>query len=144
MPSHLQVNTSQLGYYSPDDRIKQAFVKWTIGKQREVYKWLEIMWIPLIPIPVPLLPFQYSYDVYRSYTGWRGDCKRLLDILMEIENKIQETYGIAYEAWTIPIRGAKTFLEDHSYNSGCGAQNLRECLESVYIQSKVLPNLAGL
>jgi hypothetical protein len=116
-----------LGYYSSLDETKKLFMRWTIRNQGEIYPWLELMWMPLIPIPLPLIPFQYD-EVYSSYTSWYGDYDKLPEILTDIENNIQEAYGIGYEVWTIPLKGARTYLDDHSYISGCGAQNLLECM----------------
>lgn len=88
------------------------------------------MRIPLIPIPLPAMPFQYQPEVYYSSTSWYGSYEKLLDIIESIEDTLQEL-GISFEVWSIPLGGAKTYLEDHHYVSGCGAQNLKTCLEEV-------------
>jgi hypothetical protein len=128
LPLHLQVDTSQLGYYSSDDIIRKPFTKWTVKKQGEVYKWLQLMWMPLLPLPLPFIPFRYISDLYGSYASWFGSREKLRDILTELESKIQETYGIGYEVWTVPLRGTRTFIEDHTYVTGCGAKYLKNCL----------------
>lgn len=131
LPEYARINISQLGFYSSKDDSKEPFVKWTIKNQGELYKGLDLMWwMPLIPTPLPIMPFQYHSEVYYSSTRWYGSYEKLLDIIECIENKLQEL-GISFEVWTVPLDGAKTYLEDHNYVSGCGAQNLKTCLEEV-------------
>ena len=138
LPPHLQVNVSELGYYSSDDIIRKPFIKWTIKNQGEVYKWLQLVWMPLLPIPLPFIPFRYASNLYSSYTSWFGSCEKLRDILTELERKIQETYGIGYEVWAVPLGGARTFIEDHSYVTGCGAEYLKNCLMRVCKNQRVI------
>ena len=138
LPLHLKVNPSQLGYYSSDDIIRQPFIKWIVKAQGEVYKWLQLMWMPLLPIPLPFIPFRYTSDLYGSYTSWFGSREKLRDILTELEGKIQETYGIVYEIWTVPLSEARTFTEDHSYVTGCGAEYLKNYLMKVCENQRVI------
>jgi len=130
LPPHACVDTSQLGYYPIPDEEKRPFIKWTVKKPGEIYRWLEAIWMPLIPIPLPAIPFWHSPEVYVARTSWHGDPERLLEILTDIEDKVQEAYGIGYEAWSAPLKGPRTYLEDRVYISGCGAQNLQKCIES--------------
>lgn len=127
---HARISISQLSFYSSKDDSREPFIRWTIKNQGKLHKWLKLMLMPLIPIPLPIMPFQYHSEVHYSSTGWHGDYKKLLDIIKSIENKLQEL-GISFEVWTVPLGGAKTYLEDHHYISGCGAQNLKACLEEV-------------
>lgn len=130
LPEHARINISQLSFYSSKDGSKEPFIKWTIKNLGEFYKWLNLMWIPLIPIPLPVMPFQYHSEVHYSSTRWYGDYKKLLDIIESIEDTLQEL-GISFEIWTVLLGGAKTYREDHHCISGCGAQNLKTCLEEV-------------
>jgi len=130
LPQHARINISRLGFYSSKDDSEEPFINWTIKSQGEFYEWLKLSWMPLIPIPLPIIPFQYHSEVYYSLTRWYGSYEKLLDIIENIENTLQE-FGISFEIWTVPLGGAKTYLEDHHYVSGCGAQNLKTCLEKV-------------
>ena len=127
---HARINTSQLSFYSSKDDSREPSIKWTIKNQGELYKWLKLMRTPLIPIPLPVMPFQYHSEVYYSSTSWHGNYEKLLNIIESIEYTLQE-FGISFEVWTVPLGGAKTYSEDHHYIIGCGAQNLKTCLEKV-------------
>ncbi|MCK4307336.1 ATP-binding protein [candidate division WOR-3 bacterium] len=136
LPEDAQMSIPQLGFYHSKDDSREPFIKWTIKNKEELYKQLKLMLRPLIPIPLPIIPFQYHPELYYSYTGWYGDYGRLLDVIDSIENKLQEL-GISFEVWTVPLGGARTYSEDHHYISGCGAQNLKTCLEEVHKKQQV-------
>jgi hypothetical protein len=127
---HARINTSQLSFYSSKDDSREPSIKLTIKNQGELYKWLKLMRTPLIPIPLPVMPSQYHSEVYYSSTSWHGNYEKLLNIIESIEDTLQE-FGISFEVWTVPLGGAKTYSEDHHYIIGCGAQNLKTCLEKV-------------
>jgi len=138
LPLHLCVDTSRLGFYSShDDDKHEPFVEWTIKNHGEMYKWLKLMWMPLIPIPVPVMPFRYTSEVYSAYSMWHGDYSNFQEILVDLENKIQEMFGISYEFWTVPLSGPKTYLEDHTYRTGSGAKNLQICLHELKDKQRV-------
>lgn len=134
LPEPLRINISQLSFYSSKDDSREPFIRWTIKNQGELYKWLKLPYMPLIPIPT--VPFQYQSELYYSSTRWYGNYKKLIDIINNIENKLHE-FGISFEVWTVPLSGAKTYLEDHHYISGCGANNLKTCLEEVHKNQRV-------
>ena len=132
LPKHLRVDTSRLGFYfSDDDEKYKPYVEWTIKNHGEMYKWLKLTWMPLVPIPVPVLPFGYSQKVYSAYSEWHGDYDNFKSLLIEVENKIQDMFGISYEFWTVPLSGAKTYLDNHTYRTGSGARNLQMCLQEL-------------
>lgn len=122
LPPDICIDVTRLGYYTLPNETKEPFVEWTVKKFRAIYEWLETMWLPLILIPSPSIPF-YTSEVYTARTGWHGTRDKLLDILVNIENMIQKSYGIAYEAWT-------TLKSSGTYISGCGAKNLKECIRN--------------
>ncbi len=134
LPKHAQMDISQLGFYSSLDDSREPFIRWTIKNQGELYKWLKLPYMPLIPIPT--MPFQYQSELYYSSTRWYGSYEKLPAIINNIENKLQDL-GISFEVWTVPLSGAKTYLEDHHYISGCGANNLKRCLKEVHKNQRV-------
>ena len=139
LPRHLRVDTSRLGFYfSHDDERYEPYVEWTIRNHGEIYKWLKLMWMPLVPIPVPVMPFRYTSEVYSAYSEWHGDYDDFKSILIDVESKIQDMFGISYEFWTVPLSGAKTYLDDHSYRTGSGARNLLICLQELKDNQRVI------
>lgn len=131
LPSYLQVDTSSLGFYSLEGAKKSSFIKWTVKNQGEIYKWLQLMWTPLIPIPVPVIPFNSYSNFYGATSRWTGDPQKLPNILLDLESRIQETHGIIYEFWTIPLPGPQTLLEEHHYLTGCDASSLKDCIANI-------------
>jgi len=128
LPLHAQVKISELGYYRPDEDIRKPFVEWRVKDQREVHRWLQIPWMPLIPLPLPFVPFRYRSNLYKADVSWFGKRQDLFNILSELEAIVHETYGIGFEVWTVPSNRLRTFMEDLSYFSGCGAEQLGRCL----------------
>jgi len=132
IPVHARVKICQLGYYQSDDTIKKPFLKWSIKNQGDIYKWLQIPWMSLIPLPSPFIPFRHSSDLYFADISWFGKHENLPEIVTELENTIQDTYGIGFEVWTVPLSRSYTVIEDPYYFSGCGADSLNECLMGLY------------
>ncbi|MBT9132750.1 MAG: hypothetical protein DDT32_01592 [Syntrophomonadaceae bacterium] len=141
LPSHFQVDTSSLGSYSPEGAKKSSSITWAVKNQGEIYKWLQLMWKPLIPIPVPIIPFDTYSDFYGATSRWFGDPQELPNILVDLERKIQETHGIGYEFWTIPLPGPQTFLEEHHYLTGCDASSLKNWITNICDKSR--PTIFG-
>lgn len=131
LPPHFQVDIASLGFYSVENVKQASYVKWIIKDQGNLYKWLQLMWTQLIPIPVPLIPFDSYSDFYRAIARWTGNHQELPTILMELENRIKDTHGIGFELWTVPEPGPRTFLEEHYYLTGCDAYSLKRCLADI-------------